>query len=337
MTQVHTAEPITVGADRDGTGLRRLAYFRGWQHDMWRRGKVIAGLAVAVALLMLCHSYVPNRIGNAGSLIETFLPWFGLTVPVVLALALLRRSATALVAVLLPLVVWLGLFGGLVLGKGTSGGNFMVATHNVGVVNPDPVGAARELAASGADVLALEEMTSEAALVYGKSLAGTYKYHAVEGSVGMWSKYPMTGTKGLDAAGGDRGMRSVVETPHGKVAVYVVHLWSVRVTPRSGFSTLQRDVSAARLDAIISAEPMHRVMLLGDFNGTTNDRAFKAITSQMRSTQNAAGHGFGFSWPSSFPVMRIDQILVKGVKPTASWTLPKTGSDHLPVAARVTL
>jgi vancomycin resistance protein VanJ len=32
---------------------------------------------------------------------------------------------------------------------------------------------------------------------------------------------------------------------------------------------------------------------------------------------------------------RIDQIMVKGVEPMSSWTLPETGSDHLPVAARV--
>jgi vancomycin resistance protein VanJ len=57
----------------------------------------------------------------------------------------------------------------------------------------------------------------------------------------------------------------------------------------------------------------------------------------MRSTQGAAGNGFGFSWPASFPMARIDQILVKGVDPRSSWTLPRTGSDHLPVAARLQL
>ena len=35
----------------------------------------------------------------------------------------------------------------------------------------------------------------------------------------------------------------------------------------------------------------------------------------MRSTQGAAGNGFGFSWPASFPMARIDQIMVKGVEP----------------------
>jgi vancomycin resistance protein VanJ len=32
---------------------------------------------------------------------------------------------------------------------------------------------------------------------------------------------------------------------------------------------------------------------------------------------------------------RIDQILVRGVEPLSSWTLPETRSDHLPVAARL--
>jgi vancomycin resistance protein VanJ len=57
----------------------------------------------------------------------------------------------------------------------------------------------------------------------------------------------------------------------------------------------------------------------------------------MRSTQGAAGDGFGFSWPAAFPMARIDQIMVRGVEPVSSWTLPRTPSDHLPIAASVTL
>lgn len=68
-----------------------------------------------------------------------------------------------------------------------------------------------------------------------------------------------------------------------------------------------------------------------------NDRSLNAVTSQLRSTQGAAGDGMGFSWPAGFPMARIDQILVRGVEPVASWSLPRTDSDHLPIAARVTL
>ncbi len=32
-------------------------------------------------------------------------------------------------------------------------------------------------------------------------------------------------------------------------------------------------------------------------------------------------------------MVRIDHILVRGVRTERSWVLPATGSDHLPVAA----
>ena len=76
-------------------------------------------------------------------------------------------------------------------------------------------------------------------------------------------------------------------------------------------------------------------MLLGDMNGTLDDRSFADITSQLRSAQDVAGDGFGFTWPASFPVVRIDQILVRGVEPDSSWVLPANGSDHRPVEARI--
>jgi vancomycin resistance protein VanJ len=314
--------------------MGRLRHDRG----IWRRGILLAVFAVLVALLMILHAQIPNRIGNLGSLGETFLPWFGLFVPLILVLALVRRSATALVALLLPTVVWFSLFGGLISDKAGSGGNFTIATHNVNAGNPDPEGTARGVAASGADVVALEELTASAVPTYERALAGTYRYHSVQGTVGLWSKYPMSRTEPVDTEiGWFRAMRSTVTTPSGTVAVFVAHLPSVRVQLHAGFTANQRDNSADALGRAIAAEPLPQVILLGDLNGTANDRSLQAVTSQMRSTQGAAGSGFGFSWPAALPMARIDQIMVRGVEPTSSWTLPRTPSDHLPVAARVEL
>jgi vancomycin resistance protein VanJ len=117
--------------------------------------------------------------------------------------------------------------------------------------------------------------------------------------------------------------------------VYVAHLGSVRVNPRAGFWTDHRDRNAQALAAALAAERNERVVLLGDLNGSVDDRAFAGITARLRSAQDAAGDGFGFSWPAAFPMVRIDQILVRGVEPVRSWVLPATGSDHLPVAARI--
>ncbi|MEU6576949.1 endonuclease/exonuclease/phosphatase family protein [Streptomyces sp. NPDC046805] len=330
------------GSERRGSRLRRLSNRprRSWRGDpgAWSRGIFLGLLAILLALVMLLHSRIPNTVGNLGSLTETFLPWLGVLVPVLLLLGVLRKSATALIAVLLPAIVWLNLFGGLFIDRTGTGGDVMVATHNVNADNADPAGTARDVAGSGADVLALEELEPSAVPVYERALAPTYRYHTVVGTVGLWSKYPMTGVRAVDIKlGWKRAMRATLATPEGPLAVYVAHLPSVRVKVEAGFTARQRDKSADALGEAIADEPLSRVVLLGDLNGTMNDRALNAVTSQLRSTQGAAGSGFGFSWPASFPMARIDQIMVRGVDPKSSWTLPATGSDHLPVAARVQL
>ncbi|WP_234369706.1 endonuclease/exonuclease/phosphatase family protein [Streptomyces acidiscabies] len=316
----------------------------------WRRGPVPAALALVLGLLMLTHAWITDR-GGLGSLVETFLPWFGLFVPVLLVVAVWRRSASAVVALLLPAVVWLGLFGDHLLDKSRPGGDLTLVSHNVSAENPDPAKTARALAASGADVLALEEISDQARGTYERVLAADYPYHSVQGTVGVWSKLPLSDTRLVDTrqdAGplgatksaesklvANRALRTTVATSHGPLAVYVAHFGSVRVTPRTGFWTDSRNRNAQALAEALAAERDQRVILLGDLNGTTDDRALDGVTSQMRSAQDAAGDGFGFTWPAAFPVARIDQILVRGVEARSSWVLAETGSDHLPVAARI--
>ncbi|MGW5125138.1 endonuclease/exonuclease/phosphatase family protein [Streptomyces sp. NPDC004069] len=358
MTQVDTAEAETGqgGADRRETGagtwrarVRRAAR-AVFRPGPWKRGPLLAALTLLLGLVMLLHAKIPNRIGNLGSLAETFLPWFGLFVPVLLAGALWRRSASAVVALLLPVLVWLHLFGGLLSDKSHPGSDLTVAAHNVNADNPDPARTARDLAASGVDVLALEEITPQAKPLYEKELAKAYPYHTVQGTVGLWSKLPLSDTRPIDIVDygpladtkpldkkmvTNRALRTTVATDRGPLAVYVAHLGSARVNPRAGFWTASRDRGAQALGEAVAAERNERVVLLGDLNGTMDDRAFAGITARLRSVQDVAGKGFGFTWPATFPMLRIDQILVRGVTPESSWTLPDTGSDHLPVAAGI--
>ncbi|PWI43279.1 endonuclease/exonuclease/phosphatase family protein [Streptomyces sp. ICBB 8177] len=334
MAQAYrTGETVDGPGPDGGRGRRERARWR--DGGAWRRGKVPAALAMAVAALMLFHADVPNTVGNLGSLLETFLPWVGmLAVPLLLLWALLRRSATAVVALVLPVAVWGSLFGGLLSDKAVPGGDLTVVTHNVDAANPDPAGTAKDVVASGAGIVALEELSPKALPVYERGMAAAYPYRAVEGTVALWSKYPLSATRPVDIRlGWTRALRTTVSTPEGDIAVYVAHMPSVRVHLRGGFTADQRDTSAAALGDAIAAEPLKDVLLLGDLNGTMNDRSLSPITAQMRSAQGAAGDGFGFSWPASFPMARIDQIMVKGMTPTRSWVLPRTGSDHLPVAA----
>src|SRR5262249_1005462 len=93
---------------------------RSRKGGMWRRGWIIAVLALLSAATLIFHRHVPNSVGNLGSLLDTFLPWVGVAVPVLAIAALVRRSATAGVALLVPALVWGVMFGDLLLpGKGS--------------------------------------------------------------------------------------------------------------------------------------------------------------------------------------------------------------------------
>ncbi|MEV7603126.1 endonuclease/exonuclease/phosphatase family protein [Kitasatospora sp. NPDC089797] len=344
MAQADSTERTTArGGAGTPAGRGGFLGLRYWGRDTrgsgpWRRGLLTALLAVATAGLLAFHARVPNSVGNLGSLLETFLPWVGLAVPVLLVPALLRRSATALVALLLPAVLWVNLFGGLVSDKSGGKGDWTVVSHNVAAGNTDVPGTVRGLVDSGAEIVALQELAGPQVRAYETGLAGTYPHHTVEGTVGLWSKYPITDVSPVDLKiGWTRAFRAQVGTPQGPVAVYVAHLPSVRLKAEGGFTVHQRDVSAQALGDAIQAEPVQKVLLLGDLNGTMNDRSLAPVTSQMRSAQGAAGDGFGFSWPSAFPMARIDQIMSKGgLRPVDSRTLPRDGSDHLAVAAAYT-
>ncbi|WP_345594361.1 endonuclease/exonuclease/phosphatase family protein [Streptomyces marokkonensis] len=285
------------------------------------------------------HGAVPNRVGGLGSLLESFLPWLGVVVVPLLVLALVRRSALALVALLLPVAAWTYLFGGLLLPAPEPGADdLVVVQHNVSDENSDPSGTARALADAGPDLIALQELVSPALEVYEKTLAPDYPYRTVQGTVGLWSKHPLADAGPLDIKprgieeGWNRGLRAVAHTPRGETAVYVAHLPSVRVRA-SGLASSWRDESAGLLGDALSAEELSRVILLGDLNGTVDDRALDPLTTRM----NVAERGVALSFPAAFPLARIDQVMARDARVGHIRTLPATGSDHLPVAARITL
>lgn len=303
-----------------------------------KRGRVLASLAVLTAALLAFHRAVPNSGPRLGSSLEAFLPWLGLVAVVLLVLALLRRSPVALVALLLPVAAWTYLFGGLFLpGARADSYDLLVVQHNVSDVNTDPAGTARTLAAAGPDLIALEELVPPAQAVYAKTLAPDYPYHAVHGTVGLWSKHPLSGSRPVDikpeeiAEGWSRGLRTVVATPHGDVAAYVAHLPSVRFRA-TGLASSARDESAGLLGRAVAAEKTEKVILLGDLNGTAEDRGLAPLTSRL----NVAERGFALSFPTAFPLARIDQVMARSATVAHIRTLPATGSDHLPVAAGIT-
>ncbi|GFN04186.1 hypothetical protein Smic_27420 [Streptomyces microflavus] len=222
---------------------------------------VVAGIAVGVAGVVGLHRAIPNSPGRVGSLVESFLPWAGVVVVLLLVVALVRRSGVGLVALLLPVAVWVQGFGGLLLpgdGVRSDARELVIVQHNVSDENPDPAGTARALVAAGGDLVALEEVVVPALAVYEDVLGADYPHHVVHGTVGLWSKYPIAEKRLVDIrprafeAGWSRGLRAVVRTPYGDVAAYVAHLPSVRVGA-GGLTSSPRDESARMLGTPFAA------------------------------------------------------------------------------------
>ncbi|MFF7813197.1 endonuclease/exonuclease/phosphatase family protein [Streptomyces sp. NPDC007945] len=330
---------MTVAGREGKPATRRRRGLRRPPEGGRRRGRLLAGLGVTTAALLALHRFVPNTPGRLGSLLETFLFWFGPLTALLLLCAAVRRARTALLLLLLPAGVWAAAFGPPLLPAGPPGPRELtVVQHNVADDNADPGGTAGALADSGADLIALQELVAPASAVYRRELASRYPHHAVRGTVGLWSRHPLGAARALDIRPRDvtepwqRALRAEVRTPYGEVAAYVVHLPSIRLGP-GGLASARRDESARLLGGILAEEPSGRVVLAGDLNGTVEDRGLAPLTSRLA----APDRGLALSYPAALPVARIDHVLARGGRVPAIRVLPATGSDHLPVLARVTL
>jgi vancomycin resistance protein VanJ len=302
----------------------------------WQRGRPLALGSVLVAVLLVAHEFVPNRWGNLGSLVQSFLPWLGLAVPLGILAALLRRSALAILAVLLPLAAWIWIFVPQLRPADPAPGDLTVVQHNVSDTNTDIAGTAEVLLAAEPDIVTLTEVSEATAEQYTQAFGEALPHHETQGTVGVWSRYPLKGAKAVDIrpegidATWDRCVRVVIQREGAAVTLFAAHLPSVRFGS-GGFETELRNASALLLADAVNAEKNETVIVAGDLNTVLADDAVAPLTNLV----TAPTTGFEFTYPEAFPVVQIDHVLARGATVTEVRTLPATPSDHLPVIARI--
>ncbi|GGF38934.1 endonuclease/exonuclease/phosphatase family protein [Subtercola lobariae] len=289
--------------------------------------------------LILFHTAVPD-IGGIGLLLDTAIPWFGLLVVPLFVMALLsRRRRTALI-VLLPALVW-----GVVIGPGlvplnwsapaastADGTHLTVASQNIEADSGTGATSAATLAATGADVIALEEMTSDDFDTISSTLAADYPYSYGVGTVGVWSKYPVINAQPLNLGlGWNRALAADVQTPQGLVSIYVIHAASARPGDVSA-----RDSMLAALASTLPNDENSRVIAVGDFNAASTDRAMGGIEGQLTEANQSEGM-LGSTWPASLPVTRLDHLLQRGMTVTSNTTLTAGDSDHRAILTSMNL
>jgi vancomycin resistance protein VanJ len=346
------------GGDGASPASRRLARRR---HRSAMRRQTSHGIVVLAALavvFLVLHRFLPDADG-IGSLLESWLPWLGGPVGVLLIAACIVHTRSALVATIVAAAVWTALYGPILLPRGSS------APAQLRVFSEDVNGNAREATASGAmamaqhaDVVALEDMySSVSASSAVDALNAAYPNHVAEYEFGLWSRYKITDVtpialstsqpgQSLSLGADDAGLASsssdvpvigaleaTLATPYGQLVVYLVHL-PQPVLGNQGFAKA-RDQALSQFVGMIEKNPAQHLAVIGDINVATTDRQFGLLTGNdaLTSAQQAAGSGFGFTWPAEFPVVRLDDVLTRGMTPLRSVVLPSiaSGQTHLPI------
>ncbi|MBW8805126.1 MAG: hypothetical protein JF587_14965 [Catenulisporales bacterium] len=317
---------------------------------------LVRAVCLVVVAVLLGHRHLPDTMGF-GSLVDSFLPWTFVPLALMVPGALLSRDKWAVGVTLLACGVWGGDFGPELARSGGSGpADLRILSQNVSSPAPDLTDIARLAEQRQADIVVLQGLSSGDVLAADQSVPARYPFHLAMYEFVVWSRFPLVhGSQPMDlaahasdpnqpsqmadATSGQFGglLRFTVQLDPNRVAtVYAVHLPQPSLS-HDGFG-VARAGALEQLVAAVKAEPEPNLVVVGDLDLAQTDRGMASLlnsATRLVSVQAKAGAGFGFTWPASFPMMRLDDVLTRGLKPVRSVVLPAVGAKqaHRPIEA----
>jgi len=246
-------------------------------------------------------------------------------IALLLLIALFRLSLLSVAGVMVPAVVWASMFWPYLRPAGDPGeSDLTVATQNVGAKLPQPSATALNVIEEDPDIATFQEVESLSGQIIQDQMDSHYEHAEVQGSVGVWSKWPMSAPEEVDLGlQWIRAFATTISTDHGDVRFYAVHVPSVRPGQES-----MRNAALRTLSERVEDDQAERVIVAGDFNSASSDRYFEQMTDDLTDSREAVGGGFGFTWPSRLPVTRLDHSLSRGLEPVADEVMDRGTSDH---------
>ncbi len=262
-----------------------------------------------------------------------------------------------LLGLLVPLVAFAALFGGLFLPKwpdsrATQAPAITAMTFNILTGNKDAPAIIGAIRAAQPDIVGFQEITRARKVAIGGALASEYPYHTllpVErfSGVGLISRFPIEHAERLSLPPRDYALHAILRVGEARVHVFVVHLSPNGFGSNSASQYIalvkeryaQRQAEVARLKEFRALhEP---ALLLCDCNMTDSSQASTQLASFLADSFREAGWGFGHSSfgqrPPHMP-QRLDYIWHSAEFIAVDAAVgPDGGSDHLPVVTRLVL
>lgn len=285
----------------------------------------LAGLAA-----LLIANYFLRQSSPFVALVNTFnLYLFVAALPLALGL-ILARTRTALATLILLAILFLvahPLLPSLSTILPANGGSATISimTFNLGGGFTPPEPLAQTIAAAQADIVAVQELTSQSAAVLATELAAAYPYQILDptiGSTGLLSKLPIVSYEWLRPPNGRPFLHVVVDRQGSALHIFAVHfqtpgiLWWERLPLPRGLveAGLEAEVAYLLPQVAVVSEP---VVVLGDFNMSDQSRAYTVMTAALQDGFRQAGIGLGRTFPNNlhwagiripFPLVRIDYV-----------------------------
>lgn len=339
--------------------------------SLWRIAR--AGALLYPALPLGLAALLPRRPFRRGlpGLAAVFAPYLFLPLALLLPAAR-RRDARALRALLLACgIIYLRRFTPAVCSPrraaprraGSGGARFSVLSWNYLFSNPRVDDLLPLLRSTPADMVALQELTPEhvARIAGDPALRQRYPYQVVwpygrGAGMGLLSCYPIRDQGALTHPptiwaqidfGGGRGMTLASAHPTFFPPLMAPERpdvsWGARLRrifdPRFlRYDPDHRDRGIARVRALI--DPLLRqgaaLLVVGDFNVTEREPAYRELTAELQDAQPVAGRGIGLTWRPEWlahwpvPILRIDYMLCSARVRPLRLEVDRTprGSDH---------
>lgn len=267
--------------------------------------------------------------------------------PLALILALVLRNQLLLVLLALPVLTFALDYGGQFIPRSAAQAadqtELRLMTYNLLRSNPNTDVTTAIIRQSGADVIALQELTPPQAEAFKAALSDLYPYqafHPQEGfsGQGVLSRYPILSDEFWQIHLGHQRVELEIEGK--RVALYNAHPIHPFI---GGFPNFYRPGDRANEIEVLltrTAAESIPVLLVGDFNLSDQESLYQQITARFGDAYRQVGWGMGFTFPTiGLPLARIDYVFHSAAfTPLEARVLPDGGgSDHLPLWVKLGL
>ncbi len=307
-------------------------------------------------------------------LLSNFTAWYFLPAPILLLITLLFKRKRWVILLFIPLAIFAFKYGPRFLPRETKvsaadSQTLTVMTMNMLKRNTNWGAVQAQIQAANPDIVTIQEIPDDFFKSTWQTLAETYPYnmHVYSepelSTMGILSRYPIVAQEifGLPNTSFLKQLRAVIDVNGQRIVVYNLHLTApkfqrpFKVGRLTGllfpyeYTSYYRRWEMGFFNEHLQVDDMP-ALVMGDLNtadSSVDYNIFHNLTN-LTDTFGEVGFGMGFTFPTDvtinqkqipfIPLMRLDYIWHSAQwQPLSAWLGGSTGSDHLPVIARLKL